>query len=280
MKEYRPFIIINPSTEYKQIKPSRDLARIIDCYWISDTKEFSSGKTIIIPDNCVDLIYRFGKDGILTGKNFIGMMSRTDEFFPENGEKMFGIRFLPYTVRYFFNYDMAVFKDRSISFEDIDDFMPLLSQLNFISSFSNVMENIIRIEQIIRDNLHFTRNGVKSEIFEIINTVYENGLLLKAEQVASQKHYSLSHINRLFRTEVGISLKTFMRIDRFQRILRTMNETGERKYLEIALEYGFYDQSHFIKEFKYFLNEAPSKRMIDFYNTESKSTFKIVPEGE
>lgn len=39
------------------------------------------------------------------------------------------------------------------------------------------------------------------------------------------------------------------------------------EYCELALEYKFSDQSHFIREFKYFSNETPSKflKEIDLY---------------
>jgi AraC-like DNA-binding protein len=54
---------------------------------------------------------------------------------------------------------------------------------------------------------------------------------------------------------VGIGPKVFSRIVRFQRTLRRIARTG---LLPAALDSGYYDQAHFIHDFKQFAGETPA----------------------
>ena len=66
-------------------------------------------------------------------------------------------------------------------------------------------------------------------------------------------------LHRTFNRQVGLSPKTLCRIVRFQHSLR-MLERGPNgpEWARIAVECGYYDQSHFIKEFKAFSGKEPT----------------------
>jgi len=73
---------------------------------------------------------------------------------------------------------------------------------------------------------------------------------LSLEQVAKEVGYSTAHINRLFKAEYGLTLHAFLidkRIDKAKELI-TLNKSAT--LTEIAYSAGFYDQSHFIKNFK------------------------------
>lgn len=79
-------------------------------------------------------------------------------------------------------------------------------------------------------------------------------------------------LQRKFREAVGVSPKTFQQISRFETVLKHLLLNKKQDYLGIALEHGYYDQSHFIKDFKTYLGECPSLFLQDenfmshFYN--------------
>jgi AraC-like DNA-binding protein len=53
----------------------------------------------------------------------------------------------------------------------------------------------------------------------------------------------------LFRTQVGLTPKQFCRIERFQNILHTIHHEKHGPWADVALAYGYHDQSHFIRDF-------------------------------
>ena len=66
-------------------------------------------------------------------------------------------------------------------------------------------------------------------------------------------------LDRTFNTRVGIPPKTLSRIIRFQQVFKMLEQqNASPNWPQIALECGYYDQSHFIKEFKAFAGREPT----------------------
>jgi AraC-like DNA-binding protein len=75
--------------------------------------------------------------------------------------------------------------------------------------------------------------------------------------LAEQLHTSQSPLEKRFRQTVGTSAKKFAAIVRLKHVLK--NFTPGKSFTELGYEAGFYDQAHFIKEFKSFTGENPSQ---------------------
>lgn len=75
--------------------------------------------------------------------------------------------------------------------------------------------------------------------------------------LAEQLHTSQSPLEKRFRQTVGTSAKKFAAIVRLKHVLK--NFTADKSLTELGYEAGFYDQAHFIKEFKSFTGESPSQ---------------------
>jgi AraC-like DNA-binding protein len=70
---------------------------------------------------------------------------------------------------------------------------------------------------------------------------------------------SLRQFERNFITRVGISPKLFIRIVRFEYAMNIKNNYSEKNWSEIALECGYTDSSHLLREFKEFAEFAPGR---------------------
>ena len=78
------------------------------------------------------------------------------------------------------------------------------------------------------------------------------------EEWASVACLSLRQFERNFISRVGISPKLFIRIVRFEYAMRIKNLNADKSWFEIALETGYTDSSHILKEFKEFAEFPPS----------------------
>jgi transcriptional regulator GlxA family with amidase domain len=65
-------------------------------------------------------------------------------------------------------------------------------------------------------------------------------------------------LERRFLEEVGVSPKTLSRLTRFEHALRLRELHPEARWSRIALDAGFYDQMHLVKEFHALAGESPS----------------------
>lgn len=71
-------------------------------------------------------------------------------------------------------------------------------------------------------------------------------------EVARSTGWSQRRFSQVFREEVGFSPKVWCRIQRFQRAVERLHAGVEVPWAQLALDCGFYDQSHFANEFRAF----------------------------
>jgi AraC-like DNA-binding protein len=71
--------------------------------------------------------------------------------------------------------------------------------------------------------------------------------------------YSQKHFTEIFRRSVGVTPKSYLKIMRFQKAVRTIDGASRPDWGSIALDCGFYDQAHFINDFKHFSGFTPDE---------------------
>jgi AraC-like DNA-binding protein len=70
---------------------------------------------------------------------------------------------------------------------------------------------------------------------------------------------SKSTLERHFTEKVGVNPKLYSRIKRFNHVFNSIQQNGFSNWQEVVHSHGFYDQAHFIKDFKTFFNHTPSE---------------------
>lgn len=100
-----------------------------------------------------------------------------------------------------------------------------------------------------------------------------NGLISTGD-LARSVHYSERHLNRIFKQYIGTGTKTFARIVRANKAIQLFrNPNLSSTISHVADQMGFYDHSHFTRDFKSICGVTPEKyleNMSDFYNEISK----------
>lgn len=86
--------------------------------------------------------------------------------------------------------------------------------------------------------------------------------------------YSQKHFTDMFRRTLGVTPKAYLKIMRFQKAVRTIDAAAEIDWGTIAGECGFYDQAHFIHDFKHFSGFTPEQ-----YSKISTNYQNYIPVG-
>jgi AraC-like DNA-binding protein len=102
---------------------------------------------------------------------------------------------------------------------------------------------------------HFSRGNV--DTIGLADWVWRHAGRMKALQMAEVAGTSRQHLTRLFREVVGVTPKLYGRLARFHSTLRYMRPEDRTSWAEVALEAGYADQSHMIREFRHFSNLTP-----------------------
>jgi AraC-like DNA-binding protein len=76
--------------------------------------------------------------------------------------------------------------------------------------------------------------------------------------LADRTGFSARRFIEIFRAQTGLTPKLFCRVQRFQRALRRIAEGKAVEWTEVALDAGYFDQAHFIHDFRAFSGINPS----------------------
>jgi len=94
----------------------------------------------------------------------------------------------------------------------------------------------------------------------------------KIATVTDQIGLSPQWLSRIFQEEVGLTPKLFHRVQRFWQVLSLLDKSQEVDWATLALDCGYFDQAHFIHDFRAFAGLSPttylSHRAEDFTHVE------------
>jgi methylphosphotriester-DNA--protein-cysteine methyltransferase len=71
--------------------------------------------------------------------------------------------------------------------------------------------------------------------------------------------FNYKYLERQFLKIIGLTPKSYSRIARFQNVMQALKYAAFHPWPSLALDCGYYDQAHFIKEFKAFTGATPSE---------------------
>lgn len=249
---------------FRIIPPSPALQPYIRYYWILQDDSTATVSERTLPTGCIQLVFHKGKRLLclttqeLQPQYFIcgQEMSYTDV--QSTGDiNMIVVVFQPYTAKIFLQTPIHLFRRGGIAIEDVED-KDLAILSTKIADTENHDACILLIEQFLYHRLvELPEHNVKrlSSVIHLINTQPQADIA----QLAGTACLSPKQFSRIFVEYVGASPKEFIRIVRLQRALFTMQQHPQIGFAQIAYSSGFSDQSHMIKEFKFFSGYTPAE---------------------
>jgi AraC-like DNA-binding protein len=91
---------------------------------------------------------------------------------------------------------------------------------------------------------------------------------IRVQQISDQLHWTRKRLVRAFRDEIGIPPKVLARVLRFRRALAEFRAQAIVDFSQLAVECGYSDQAHMIRDFKDFSGLTPTE-LVRFYSAEA-----------
>lgn len=250
---------------YIEFKPRPPLNRFVECFWTLQSDGIADPATAerILPDGCVELILNFGErfsqhDGetkSLQPRNFlVGQMTGPILISPTGVVELMGVRFQPGGTMPFLRTPMHEFTDQVIEFESL---APALhrSLLAASEDVTGMSERVAAVESLLLN--HLSRCKQDSWLLPLAARVVSSGGLISVDYLANSAGVSNRQLERRFLHEVGVGPKLLSRILRFQQVFQAV-ERCDGGWAPVALECGYYDQAHLIRDFNQFAHQTPS----------------------
>jgi AraC-like DNA-binding protein len=144
----------------------------------------------------------------------------------------------------------------------LDNFMlrsELLCLEEQLAEAKTYIERIAAVEHFLISRM--TNTKLDKLVSAALALIHKSKGSIRIKELMEQLHISQSPLEKRFRQSVGASPKKFASIVRLKNVIQQYDTTNS--LTELGYEAGFYDQAHFIKEFKTFTGDTPEKYFAD-----------------
>ncbi|HYC83606.1 MAG TPA: helix-turn-helix domain-containing protein [Chryseosolibacter sp.] len=248
---------------FRQIIPPNSLQGLVQCYWIVDDERPKPRQQKIIPDGFSEMIFHFGDPYRINLAGSWQLQSRAlvagqirRFFYLENTGRssIIGIKFRPTALTHLYGLRMSTLTDRVEPLLEMtgEDGRALSAAVGDTFEFEAIVG---RLNQHLED-LARKAGPLNSPIDAAVNRILDAKGMVTTAWLTDQVHLGERQLERLFKHYVGVSPKFYARIVRFNAIFDMIQH--KMNWLDIVERAGFYDQPHFIRNFREFTGEDPS----------------------
>lgn len=252
----------------KIYEPNIELSEFVKRYWTLDgAKENIPLKNTIVPDGTMKLIFHYGdtykhhsQNGeiIILPKSFlIGQLTKPYVVEPVGVTGSFVVQFKPNGFLPFTSIPIKKMENTAVPLHIIfgENGIKLANQIinaNATSERIQIVEAFLLHKLADRKN---TDSIVKSTIETIFNT---NGHF-SVNEFSKNNNISRRQLARKFSSTIGLSPKQLAKTIRIQTTLKKLLNEENLSLTDLAYENEYFDQAHFIKEFKEFTGLTPKE---------------------
>jgi AraC-like DNA-binding protein len=204
----------------------------------------------------IEIINCDGREKHISASGITGPMSRPMRIRSTGAINLFGICFHPGGGYPFFRYPAHEMVDL---YTDADDLWGSKGRAFVEQIHNDCGTTQARIEAVNAYLSRCLKSNLREDVVtqKAIETIESCKGRIAVEQLARQLGLSSRHLTRKFKEQIGISPKHLCRNIRFKQVYKRIEAASHYNWADVALAFGYYDQSHFINEFKYFTGKSP-----------------------
>lgn len=258
---------------YHTYQANSDLNSLIKCFWTLEVPaEYNSEKQRIVPDGCMELIFILGDDiKRFTSENefiiqpraiVVGQITEPFTIQPTGYVHCFATRFYPFGVANFIKTPLKNLENKETPIAELFGQTTANKLEQNIIHASGTEQRIEIIENFLLNKLNEKAtidNIVKSTVDALLTTSGSSTIKAILKEDLSKRR----QIERKFLKQIGISPKQLGKVVRLQTALKLLLNQKTETFTQIAYESEYYDQNHFIKDFKEFTGITPKEFLSD-----------------
>lgn len=244
------------NVSYTEFLPAIELQSLVYCYWQLKTSEPLSEQFNyrVVADGCIDIFVELNNP---SDSYVMGFCKKFTEFPLENNFHYIGIRFFPSMFPQLFQVNA---KELSNRFEHLDSVVPAVADFirNNLHASQSMQEIRALFDRYFVERLNAGPFDEDKRLYGALQLILKNQGMLDIE-TDLQTGISARQLRRLFEYYIGDNPKTFSQVVRFQNILKAKPSSQSLRKNKLFFDAGYYDQAHFIKEFRNFYGVTPGK---------------------
>jgi AraC-like DNA-binding protein len=262
---------------YQTFEPGEDLITFVKCYWTLEAPEDPNPqRQTIVADGCMEMIFHYGDlykqyltndNSIIQPRCFVvGQLTQPLKIEPIGETGIFAVRFHPGGFMPFATIPIKEMENKAVSLEALfnEDGQQIAQK---ILQANTTLERIELIEEFLINRLA-SSNTVDRIIRSTVETILTANGQIPVDELTKQININRRQLERKFSSAIGLSPKQLSKTIRLQATLKMMVNKQFTSLTALASEGEYYDQAHFIKDFKEFTGLTPK----EFYSENLKMT--------
>ena len=210
------------------------------------------------------LVYHTGNITKKQPRSIISGLSNSWSDVSTNGETgVVFISFYPAGACHFFDFPLSAIENQSIDMADIYS-----REINKVEEILSEKRTIPEKVSVIDDFLLKRFSPVTSYNYLLIHKAYDIIKHRKGQITVANLTENLSittkSLERKFSQYIGKTTKQVIKLVRFQEILKDFSNTKEINLTDCAYRNGYFDQTHFIKDFKSYSGYTPKEFLLKY----------------
>jgi AraC-like DNA-binding protein len=251
--------------KYNRITPSKSINWLVRFFWEfeGDFSALNPYKQIVSASVCPKLAFQYeggmfwsenGNVSQLFKSGFQGQSNSYSQIVTTQKIGIFGAYFNPYALSVILSLPANHFTNHNIEIADLLGIEGSILEEQVLSA-TNTQQRVRIVSNFIERRLKHLTLEDSNLIAAVQSIVMQRGAVNIAN--LSESHFlSQRNLERKFKNLTGFSPKSFARIVRFEECIS--KATSQNLSLtELAYEFGYYDQSHMIKDFRGFSGISP-----------------------
>jgi len=259
--------------DYREIRPRAPVSHFVECFWtLTGALPAAAPPERILPDGSMELVLncaapfrRYHARGVFERqplRMLVGQMDRHILIASTGRVDLIGVRFHPSGARAFLRPPMEEFAGRILPLADA---APSLDAELTQALDAPPSARIARIEALLMRRIAGAASDTGVVDAAVRSMLARDGRV-SVDALAGAAGLSPRQLERRFLHAVGLGPKRLARILRFQRVFRAVaaepasgNGMAARpNWAAVAVDCGYYDQAHLIRDFHAFAGEAPA----------------------
>jgi AraC-like DNA-binding protein len=219
----------------------------------------------ILPDGCMEMMFHYGDnyrqyftDGssILQPGSFVfGQITSYIEVEPTGSTGIVSARFFPEGLTPFLSLPVSALTDKAVSIQEIFGEKGEVLEKEVMAATDN-QQRIKIIERFLL-SLLITPQAIDIITKECVEVIFQSHGQLDITELADKVKLNRRNMERKFTTVIGMSPKQLSKAVRLQSTLKMLEQKKFTSLTSLAYESGYYDQAHFIKDFREFTGMSP-----------------------
>jgi AraC-like DNA-binding protein len=264
---------------YWRIAPDPRLSGVVSCYWAVDSQPIGARiqsleptEDLLIPDGLSEIVFNRGCDGFerwqlgvlehrqhMRRSYIIGGRSQSVNTHATESLQLAGVKLDSRFLKSIIRTPLSEFRESTLSLAELGD-QQLLALEESVGN-ARCIETVIGLfdNYFLAATRELSRS--RSAVDALIARIQQDGGATPIMSWARHAGVDSRSLERTFCAQMGMTPKQYARVIRFKRHYQALIATdGARKSLSAGLD-GFYDQSHFNREFRHFTGVAPSTKL-------------------